>query len=95
MKLTLSLHYEEELAFLVLQFEFETECFRRFLMFERKQPSAGNPVNRLLITARIFLTTTTRGKIWLSSKFYPVLCVEQQFLKINFASREIQKAIFL
>jgi len=69
------------LSWLVGQFEFENDCFVSWCLKES--------------TVRTFLTTITLDKNWLSSKFHLVLCVEHQFLKINFVSREIQKEIFL
>ena len=34
-----------------------------------------------------FLPTTTLDKVWLSSKFHSVFCVDDKILKINCASR--------
>ena len=53
---TLSHHYEEELAFLVLagRAVLIRKFVFRFLRFERKQPCAGNPVNHFRITVRTF-----------------------------------------
>jgi len=78
------------LSWLVGQFEFDL-----FPYVWKKAALCQEPSESLAYYCAYVLTTITLEKIWLSSKFHPVLCEDHKFLKINFVSCEIQKPIFL
>jgi len=83
-------------AFPVGQLEFKNLCLffcavsKKAALYQKCSKSFANP-NYCVY----FLTMTALNKIWLSGKFYPVLCTEQQILKISFTSREILKLTLL
>ena len=80
------------LPWLVGQLEFENLCL--FYCWLKESSQYQKSSKYFAYYCVYFLTTTTLHKIWLSGKFHPVLCVKQEILKINFASREILNRYF-
>jgi len=78
------------LSYLVGQLEFENVCLF-FCCF--KESSLVPKIQQ--ISCLVLCVFFTLDKIWLSGKFHLILCLEQYILKINFASREVLKSMFL
>jgi len=70
------------LSWLVGQFEFKNECFVSWCL--KESSLCQEPSESFAYYYAYVLTTITLDKIWLSSKFHPVLCVEHQFFKNKF-----------